>query len=79
MPSTTLCNSEKVAYLQRLVAGKAKDCNEQFYKDALQELERKFGKVTTIVYAYIQQLLDHQPSIKGHPESYINYTTSSKE
>ena len=78
--NTPLSNSQKIAYLQGLVTGKAKDvilhfhCNGQFYHDALRELERKFGKATTIVNAYIQQLLDHQPPIKGNPESYINYT-----
>ena len=82
--NTPLSNSQKIAYLQGLVTGKAKDailhfhCNGQFYNDALQELERKFGKATTIVNAYIQQLLDHQPATKGHPESYINYTTFIK-
>ena len=79
--NTPLNNSQKIAYLEGLVTGKAKDailhfhCNGQFYKDALLELERKFGKPATILNAYIQQLLDHQPLIKGNPESYFNYTT----
>ena len=82
--NTALSNSQKIAYLQGLVTGKAKDailhfhCNGQIYNDALRELERKFGKTTTIVNAYIQQLSDYQPPIKGNPESYINYTTFIK-
>ena len=82
--NTPLSNSQKIAYLQGLVTRKAKDailhfhCNGHFYNDALQELERKFVKATTIVNAYIQQLLDHQPPIKGNPESYINNTTFIK-
>ena len=82
--NTPLSNSQKFAYPQGLVTGKAKEtilhfhCNGQFYKEALQELQRKFRKATTIVNAYIQQLLDHQPPIKSHPESYINYTTVIK-
>ena len=62
--NTPLSNSQKIAYLQGLVTRKAKDpvlyfhCNGEFYNDALQELERKFGKTTTIVNAY-KQLLDH--------------------
>ena len=76
--NTPLSNSQKVAYQQGLVTGKAKGailhfhCNGQFQYDAPQELERKFGKATTIVNARIQQLLDHLPPIKGNPESYIN-------
>ena len=82
--NTPLSNSQKIAYPQGLVTGKAKEtilhfhCNGQFYNEALQELQRKFRKATTIVNAYIQQLLDHQPPMKGHPESYINYTTLIK-
>ena len=55
--NTPLSNSQTIAYLQGLVTGKAKDailhfhCNGQFYNDALQELERKFGTAMTIVNA----------------------------
>ena len=45
---------------------------------ALQELERNFGKATTIVNAYKKQLLDQQPPIKGNPESNINNKTFLK-
>ena len=82
--NTPLGNRQKIAYLQRIITRKAKDvilqfqCNGQFYNDAMQELERKFEKAKTIVNAYTQQLIDHQPSIKGHPESYVNYTTFIK-
>ena len=78
--NTPLSSCQKIAYLQGLVTGKAKNsilhlhCNGRFYNDVLQELERKFGKAMTVVNAYAQQLWDHQPPIKGHPESYINYT-----
>ena len=72
--NTPLSNSQKIAYIQGVVTEKAKDavlhfhCNGQLYNnDALQELGRKFGKATTIVNAYILQLLAHQPPIKGHP------------
>ena len=76
--NTPLSNSQKIAYLQGLVTGKAKDailhfhCNGQFYNDALQELERKFGKATTIVNAYIQQLLDHQSKVT------LNHTSTTQ-
>ena len=79
--NTPLSNCHKIAYLQGLVTAKAKDvilcfyCNGQFYIDALQELERKFGTATTIVNAYNQHFLDHQPPNKGHPELYINNKT----
>ena len=79
--NTPLSNSQKNAYIQGLVTGKANGaiihshCNGQFYIDALQELERKFGKATTTVNAYIQHFLDFQPPIKGNPESYIDNTT----
>ena len=81
--NTPISNSQKIAYPHELVTGKAKailhfNCNGKFYNDALQKLGRKFGKAATIVNAYIQQLLDHQPLITGHAESYINYTTFIK-
>ena len=75
--NTPFNNNQKIAYLQGLVTGKAKDAILHFHC-TLQELKRKFGKATRIVKAYIQQLLDHKPPIKGHLEPYINYTTFIK-
>ena len=82
--NTPISNNRKIAYIHGLETGKTKDAihhfhgNGQFFIDAPQELERKFGKSTTIVIAYVQQFLDHQPPITGHPDLYINYTTFIK-
>ena len=60
----SLSPDQKMAYLQGLVTGRARDaikhynCNGALYQEALNTLNRKFGQPETIVHNYLQRLQD---------------------
>ena len=75
----TLSSSQKSAYLQGLVKGRAKEviesvgCDGNYYDEAIVELKRRFGRPTVIVGTMIQQLIQHLAPVPSRPDTYIEF------
>ena len=70
-----LSDVEKMSYLQTLVEGSAKEtiagylCNPNFYRTALDELERRFGNPRNVVAALTNELeLFPKPGLNDHSQ-----------
>ena len=79
-----LSTSQKIACLQKLVQGRAKEviqsfgCDGNYYEEAIVELKRRFGRPTVIVATMIQQLIQHLPLVPNRPDAYIVFSSFIK-
>ena len=79
-----LSTSQKIAYLQSLVKGRAKEviqsfcCDGNYYEEAIVELKRRFGRPTVIVGTMIQQLIQHLPPVPNRHDTYIKFSSFIK-
>ena len=71
--SPDITNTERMSYLQPSVIGPAKECisgflcNPNFYNDALNELNRRFGNPQNVVSALTQELeIWQRPQANDH-------------
>ena len=74
-----ITNTERMSYLQSFVIGPAKECisgflcNPNFYKDALNELNRRFGNPQNVVSALTQELEAWQRPQANDHRALISY------
>ena len=79
-----LSSSKKIAYLQGLVKGRAKEviqsfgCDGNYYEEAIVELKRRFGRPAVIVGTMIQQLIQHFPTVPNRTDTYIKFLSFIK-
>ena len=77
---TKLNDGQKIAYLQGLVIGKAKRaiegfaCNGYLNKDAINELEQRFGNPNGIV-SDLEKLINYRPLTTSLPWTIVNFYT----
>ena len=82
--TSPLTSSQKIAYLQVLVKGRANEfiqsfeCDGNYYEDDIVELKRRFGRHTVIVGAMIQQLIQHLPPVPIDLTHTSNFRPSSR-
>ena len=68
-----ITDNERMSYLQTLVVGPAREaisgylCNPEFYRDALLELERRFGNPQHVVAALTKEFEQwYRPQASDH-------------
>ena len=77
--NVTLRDAQRMTYLQSALTDRAKDSfigysyNREFYNEAMQELQKRFGKPHHVTAAYLDKL-EHwpRPTI-NNPESFVSF------
>ena len=75
---------QKIAYLQGLVKGSAKEfiepfeCDGNHFEEAIVEQKRRFGRPTVIFGTMIQHLIQHLLLVPNRPDASINFSSFIK-
>ena len=77
--NVTLTDAQRMTYLQNALTDRAKDSiigysyNGEFYNEAMQELQKQFGKPLHVTAAYLDKL-EHWPRTTiNNPESFVSF------
>ena len=74
--NTQMTNDQKIAYLQCLTKGRAKEtieafkCNGDLFHRAMEMLRLRFGQPTLIVNSFLEKPISYAPPVPSRPETY---------
>ncbi|XP_075264848.1 uncharacterized protein LOC142357013, partial [Convolutriloba macropyga] len=77
--NVTLTDAQRMTYLQNALTDRAKDSiigysyNGEFYNEAMQELQKRFGKPQHVTAAYLDKLEQWPRPTINNPESFVSF------